>query len=51
MTRFIISLLLLFFQGYIKQQVSEMAVMCEATFVTDSSLECSKYLRWVLTLI
>ncbi|CAO1303857.1 unnamed protein product [Diamesa serratosioi] len=32
--------------GYIKQQVSEMAVMCEATFITDSSLECSKYLRF-----
>ncbi|CAO1415149.1 unnamed protein product [Diamesa hyperborea] len=32
--------------GYIKQQVSEMSVMCEATFITDSSLECSKYLRF-----
>ena len=41
---------LLLFQGYIKQQVSEMSVMCEATFITDSSLECSKYLRYLITL-
>ncbi|XP_055921825.1 EGF domain-specific O-linked N-acetylglucosamine transferase [Eupeodes corollae] len=32
--------------GYIKQQISELTVMCEPTYREDSSLECSKYLRF-----
>lgn len=32
--------------GYIKQQISEMSVMCEPTYREDSSLECTKYLRF-----
>lgn len=31
--------------GYVRQQIDEMAIMCEPTLSTDSSLECSKYLR------
>lgn len=34
------------FQGYLKQQHSEMRVYCEPTFITDSSLECSQYARF-----
>lgn len=32
--------------GYVKQQIDEMTIMCEPLFPTDSSLECSKYLRF-----
>ncbi|CAH0726700.1 unnamed protein product, partial [Brenthis ino] len=32
--------------GYIKEQIQELMVMCEATYPHDSSLECSKYLRF-----
>lgn len=33
-------------QGYVKQQLREMTVYCEPLFITDSSLECSKYARF-----
>ncbi|XP_055851500.1 EGF domain-specific O-linked N-acetylglucosamine transferase [Episyrphus balteatus] len=32
--------------GYIRQQIDEMSVMCEPTYREDSSLECTKYLRF-----
>ncbi|XP_067626154.1 EGF domain-specific O-linked N-acetylglucosamine transferase [Eurosta solidaginis] len=32
--------------GYIQQQVSELTLLCEPSYITDSSLECSKYLRF-----
>ncbi|XP_054743720.1 EGF domain-specific O-linked N-acetylglucosamine transferase [Anastrepha obliqua] len=32
--------------GYIQQQISELSLMCEPRYITDSSLECSKYLRF-----
>ncbi|CAK1549869.1 unnamed protein product [Leptosia nina] len=32
--------------GYIKEQIEELMVMCEASLIEDSSLECSKYLRF-----
>ncbi|CRK98954.1 CLUMA_CG012088, isoform A [Clunio marinus] len=32
--------------GFVKQQLQELKVYCEPTFITDSSLECSKYLRF-----
>ncbi|XP_047545197.1 EGF domain-specific O-linked N-acetylglucosamine transferase [Vanessa atalanta] len=32
--------------GYIKEQIQELMVICEATYPHDSSLECSKYLRF-----
>ncbi|XP_037959922.1 EGF domain-specific O-linked N-acetylglucosamine transferase [Teleopsis dalmanni] len=32
--------------GYIKQQIEELSVMCEPKYFTDSSLECTKYLRF-----
>ncbi|XP_063376230.1 EGF domain-specific O-linked N-acetylglucosamine transferase [Cydia fagiglandana] len=32
--------------GYIKEQISELMVMCEPSYPHDSSLECSKYLRF-----
>lgn len=32
--------------GYVKDQIQEMMVMCEPTFIDDSSLECSKHLRF-----
>ncbi|XP_022184305.2 EGF domain-specific O-linked N-acetylglucosamine transferase isoform X2 [Nilaparvata lugens] len=32
--------------GYIREQQKEMTVMCEPLFKEDSSLECSKYLRF-----
>lgn len=32
--------------GYVKQQINELSVMCEPFFPNDSSLECSKYLRF-----
>lgn len=32
--------------GYIRQQIHELRVMCEANFIYDSSLECSKNLRY-----
>lgn len=32
--------------GYVKQQIKELSVMCEPFFPNDSSLECSKYLRF-----
>ncbi|XP_075214327.1 EGF-domain O-GlcNAc transferase isoform X2 [Lycorma delicatula] len=32
--------------GYIREQLKEMMVMCEPLFKEDSSLECSKYLRF-----
>ncbi|XP_067003834.2 EGF domain-specific O-linked N-acetylglucosamine transferase isoform X2 [Anabrus simplex] len=32
--------------GYIREQIQEMMVMCEPLFVDDSSLECSKHLRF-----
>lgn len=31
--------------GYVKEQIEELMVMCEAVYPNDSSLECSKYLR------
>ncbi|OWR51135.1 hypothetical protein KGM_214191A, partial [Danaus plexippus plexippus] len=30
--------------GYVKEQIQDLMVMCEATYPYDSSLECSKYL-------
>lgn len=33
-------------QGYIRDQLRELTVYCEPTFITDSSLECSKYARF-----
>lgn len=38
----------LIFSGYVKEQREESMVMCEATFQGDSSLECSKYLRYMV---
>lgn len=35
--------------GYVKDQIEELQVMCEASYLHDSSLECSKYLRYVWT--
>ncbi|XP_041978905.1 EGF domain-specific O-linked N-acetylglucosamine transferase [Aricia agestis] len=32
--------------GYVKEQISDLMVMCEATYPHDTSLECSKYLRF-----
>ncbi|KAL0894744.1 hypothetical protein ABMA27_013278 [Loxostege sticticalis] len=32
--------------GYVKEQKEELMVMCEASYPHDSSLECSKYLRF-----
>ncbi|KAJ0181813.1 hypothetical protein K1T71_002535 [Dendrolimus kikuchii] len=32
--------------GYVKEQIDEIMVMCEAFFPDDTSLECSKYLRF-----
>ncbi|XP_068620979.1 EGF domain-specific O-linked N-acetylglucosamine transferase isoform X2 [Battus philenor] len=32
--------------GYVKDQIDELQVMCEASYLHDSSLECSKYLRF-----
>lgn len=32
--------------GYVKQQISEMTMMCEPKYREDSSLECTKYLRF-----
>nr|CAD7459187.1 unnamed protein product [Timema tahoe] len=32
--------------GYVRDQLQEMMVMCEPTFKEDSSLECSKHLRF-----
>ncbi|XP_028176160.1 EGF domain-specific O-linked N-acetylglucosamine transferase [Ostrinia furnacalis] len=32
--------------GYVKEQIEELMVMCEASYPLDSSLECSKYLRF-----
>ncbi|XP_060801982.1 EGF domain-specific O-linked N-acetylglucosamine transferase [Amyelois transitella] len=32
--------------GYVKEQIEELMVMCEASFPDDTSLECSKYLRF-----
>ncbi|XP_046991623.1 EGF domain-specific O-linked N-acetylglucosamine transferase isoform X1 [Schistocerca americana] len=32
--------------GYVRQQLEEMMVMCEPLFKEDSSLECSKHLRF-----
>ncbi|XP_072936514.1 EGF domain-specific O-linked N-acetylglucosamine transferase [Epargyreus clarus] len=32
--------------GYIKEQIEDLMVMCEASYPHDSSLECSKYLRF-----
>lgn len=32
--------------GYVKEQIQDLMVMCEATYPYDSSLECSKYLRY-----
>lgn len=31
--------------GYVKEQIQELMVMCEASYPDDTSLECSKYLR------
>ncbi|RVE43829.1 hypothetical protein evm_011497 [Chilo suppressalis] len=33
-------------QGYVKEQIDELMVLCEALYPHDSSLECSKYLRF-----
>lgn len=38
--------LLILFSGYVKEQIEDSMVMCEASFQGDSSLECSKYLRY-----
>ncbi|XP_011556354.3 EGF domain-specific O-linked N-acetylglucosamine transferase [Plutella xylostella] len=32
--------------GYVKEQIEELMVICEASFPDDTSLECSKYLRF-----
>lgn len=32
--------------GYVRQQIFELRVLCEPNFIHDSSLECSKYLRY-----
>ncbi|CAB0010514.1 unnamed protein product [Nesidiocoris tenuis] len=32
--------------GYVKERLDEMSVICEPTFREDSSLECSKHLRF-----
>ncbi|KAL4706039.1 hypothetical protein ACJJTC_014261 [Scirpophaga incertulas] len=32
--------------GYVKDQIEELTVICEATYPQDTSLECSKYLRF-----
>ncbi|KAG6454034.1 EGF domain-specific O-linked N-acetylglucosamine transferase [Manduca sexta] len=32
--------------GYIKEQINELMVMCQASYQDDTSLECSKYLRF-----
>lgn len=32
--------------GYVREQINEMTVMCEPLFLTDSSLVCSKNLRF-----
>ncbi|XP_065172602.1 EGF domain-specific O-linked N-acetylglucosamine transferase [Atheta coriaria] len=32
--------------GYVKQQIAETHVLCEALFPMDSSLECSKHMRF-----
>lgn len=32
--------------GYVKEQLDELRVYCEPTFITDSSLECTKYARF-----
>lgn len=32
--------------GYVKEQINELMVMCEASYPDDTSLECSKYLRF-----
>lgn len=32
--------------GYIQNQINELALICEPRYITDSSLECSKYLRF-----
>lgn len=32
--------------GYVKQQLEELTVYCEPTFVTDSFLECTQYARF-----
>lgn len=33
------------FSGYVQEQIEELMVMCDAAYPTDTSLECSKYLR------
>ncbi|XP_073827085.1 EGF-domain O-GlcNAc transferase [Musca autumnalis] len=32
--------------GYIKHQIKEMKLMCEPKLITDSSLECTEYMRF-----
>lgn len=32
--------------GYIKEQINDLMVMCEASYPDDTSLECTKYLRF-----
>lgn len=32
--------------GYVKQQINELLLLCEPTSIMDSSLECSRYLRF-----
>ncbi|XP_073986777.1 EGF-domain O-GlcNAc transferase isoform X1 [Rhodnius prolixus] len=32
--------------GYIKERLDEMAIMCEPTFMDDTSLECANHLRF-----
>lgn len=32
--------------GYIQNQINELSLICEPHYITDSSLECSKYLRF-----
>ncbi|XP_059048892.1 EGF domain-specific O-linked N-acetylglucosamine transferase [Achroia grisella] len=32
--------------GFVKDQINEIMVMCEASYPDDTSLECSKYLRF-----
>lgn len=41
-----IKILIVLLKGYIKNQLQELTLYCEPTFVTDSSLECTKYARF-----
>ncbi|KAI9578853.1 hypothetical protein GQX74_009671 [Glossina fuscipes] len=32
--------------GYIPQQINKLLLMCEPKFLTDSSLDCNKYIKF-----